>query len=250
MMIKRFFLFFSLFTVLVMSCGKNETEILPKIGKEYYPLKIGKTITYDVDSVIYDPIQSGGVKIDTFKWQIREVIVDTFRDKSNELNYIIERSQRIKGENNWQIESVLTAILTQHHAFRTENNIRYVKFPTVFSDKTIWDGNVYIDPSVKMLIAGETLEFFSKKWTYQIESYGKSEKIGEQTYENVLTVLAQSDPKILTEKRYNLEKYAKGVGLVYKEQKILDTQKLDANIAWEKKAEKGFILIQKATSFN
>ena len=72
-------------------------------------------------------------------------------------------------------------------------------------------------------------------------SYGKAEKIGTKDYADVLTIQAQSDPKILTEKRYSLEKYAKGVGLVYREIRILDTQKLDASTAWEKKAQKGFI---------
>ena len=252
-LIKHSFILFIIlsFTIsLLISCGKNETETLPKLGKEYYPLQIGKAVTYEVDSIIYDPISNGVVKIDTFKWQVRELLVDTFRDKSNVLNYTIERSLRAKGVQNWQIESVLSAALTQDHALRTENNILYIKFPTTFGVKTNWDGNVYVDPSVKMIIAGETLEFFSKKWVYQVESYGKSEKIGDKTYEDVLTITAQSDAKILTDKRYTLEKYAKGFGLIYREQKILDTQKLDANIAWEKKAEKGFILIQKAVSFN
>ena len=96
--------------------------------------------------------------------------------------------------------------------------------------------------SIKLEVAGEILEPFSKKWTYEILSYGKAEKIGTKDYADVLTVQAQSDPKILTEKRYSLEKYAKGIGLIYREIKILDTQKLDATIAWEKKAQKGFIV--------
>ncbi len=240
-----------LFTYLLfIGCGKNEIENLPKLGKEYYPLQIGKAAIYEVDSIIYDPISNSVVKIDTFKWQVRELLIDTFRDKSNVLNYTIERYLSPRGLQNWKIESVLTAALTENHALRKENNILYIKFPTTFGVKTNWDGNIYVDPSVKMIIAGETLEFFSKKWVYQVESFGKSEKIGDKTYEDVLTITAQSDAKILTDKRYTLEKYAKGFGLVYREQKILDTQKLDANIAWEKKAEKGFILTQKAISFN
>ena len=248
--IKHLFILLIFPIILSIGCGKNETETLPKLGKEYYPLQIGKAVTYEVDSIIYDPISNGVVKIDTFKWQVRELLVDTFRDKSNVLNYTIERYLSPRGLQNWKIESVLTAALSDNHALRKENNILYIKFPTTFGAKTNWDGNIYIDPSVKMIIAGETLEFFAKKWVYQVESYGKSEKIGDKTYEDVLTVTAQSDAKILTDKRYTLEKYAKGFGLIYREQKILDTQKLDANIAWEKKAEKGFILTQKAVSFN
>ena len=111
-------------------------------------------------------------------------------------------------------------------------------------EKTNWDGNIFNDPSVKFIIAGELLEPFSKKWDYQIESFGKSETIGGRVFEDVLTVSGKTDVKILTETRSLVEKYAKGVGLISKELKILDTQKLDANVAWENKAEKGVIIRQ------
>ena len=96
-LIKHLFILLIFPIILFTRCGKNETETLPKLGKEYYPLQIGKTATYDVDSIIYDPVSNGVVKIDTFKWQVREFLVDTFRDKSNVLNYTIERSIRARG---------------------------------------------------------------------------------------------------------------------------------------------------------
>jgi hypothetical protein len=234
---------FALFIVFgIIACGKNETETLPNLGKEYFPLAIGKTALFDLDSVIYDPVTLSVSRIDTFKWQAQEVLSDTFRSKSGNLSYVVDRSIKAKTSVEWTPRETFSASLTQQYALLSENNLTFIKFPSFFDVGTTWDGNLFNDIATKFDVAGEILEPFSKKWTFEILSFGKAEKIGGKDYADVLTVEAQSDPKILTEKRYSLEKYAKGVGLVYREMKILDTQKLDATIVWEKKAQKGFIV--------
>jgi hypothetical protein len=234
----------SILLVTQSSCGENVTETFEQKGKDYYPLAIGKSITYNVDSVIYDPQSNGFVKIDTTYWQFKEDIVDTFKSKDGSLQYKIERSERRKGATSWVTTKVLSASINAQNVLRDEDNMRFVKFPITFLEKTTWDGNAFNDPSIKIVIAGELLELFSKKWESQIESFGKSETIGGKVFDDVLTVVAKTDPKILTETRSTVEKYAKGVGLVSREFKVLDTQKFDANIAWEKKAEKGVIIRQ------
>ncbi|MDZ7880926.1 MAG: hypothetical protein U5L45_24840 [Saprospiraceae bacterium] len=226
----------------VVACGKNETETLPNLGKEYFPLSIGRTAVFDLDSIIYDPITLSVSRIDTFKWQAQEILSDTFRSKSGNLSYVVDRSIKAKNGTEWIPRETFSASLTMQYALLSENNLSYIKFPNFFDVGTTWDGNLFNDIATKFDVAGEILEPFSKKWTFEILSFGKSEKIGNKDYTDVLTVQAQSDPKILTEKRYSLEKYAKGVGLVYREIEILDTQKLDATIAWEKKAQRGFIV--------
>ncbi|MEN9613298.1 MAG: hypothetical protein RLZZ628_4112 [Bacteroidota bacterium] len=237
-----FFLFFCL------ACSKNETETLSKIGAEYYPLTIGKSITYQIDSIIYDTLAQN-VKIDTYRLQAKEVLKDTFRNLLGQLMYRMERFERKNDSDTWDIKNVFSAQLTDNQAIRLENNMIFLKFPIPVFEKQTWDGNVFIDAGLKILVAGETIEPFSKKWTFSTESLGKSEAIGNKNFTEVLTVKAQTDPKVLTEWRYQLEKYAKGIGLVYREVKILDTQRLDANIAWEKKASKGYILRMTVLSY-
>lgn len=236
-------LFFSTFLTLLNAC-KTEKDSYVSLGKEYMPLRLGQTLTYDVDSVIYDPQSNNTVLIDTHYWQIKEVLKDSFRDLTGVLTYKVERWHRLKGASQWEIDHVLAVAATDAYFIREDNNLRFIKLPLVFGNKTTWDGNAFIDPSVKITIAGESLQPFSKKWTYQIVSLGVSEKIGNKTYPDILTVQAQT-VNILNEKRSVLEKYARDIGLVYREEKILDTQKLDANIAWEKRAEKGYILTQR-----
>ena len=69
----------------------------------YYPLEIGKYITYSVDSVRYSAQSGGGTNIDTSSFQWREMVIDTFReqiggevpfqrwDRSKELSLIHEK---------------------------------------------------------------------------------------------------------------------------------------------------------------
>ncbi len=231
---------FGLFSLIMTACGSNESETLPNLGKEYYPLAIGQNATFDLDSVIYDPLPTG-TKIDTYRWQAREVLSDTLRSKAGQLTYVIDRSIKTAASLSWTPRETFGTSLTSDYALLSENNLTYIKFPTYFNVGTNWDGNTLNDVATKLDVAGEILEPFSKKWIFEVVSFGKAEKVGTKDYPDVLTIKAQSDPKILTEKRYSLEKYAKGVGLVYREIQILDTQKLDATIAWEKKAQKGFI---------
>ena len=239
-----------LFSFLLGSCGKNETETLPDLAKEYFPLQIGKTLFYDIDTIQFDPQPNAPVKIDTFRWQVKETFVDTFRDVTGVLNYKVERSERPRGSSsNYEVRKIFTSALSQNEALRTEDNLKFVKMPRFVGEKTTWDGNVYCDQSLVIEVAGERIGLFSKKWNYGVVTIGKAEKVGTKDFTDIITILAQSDVNILTEKRYNLEKYAKGVGLVYKEQQVLDTQKLDKTIAWEKKAEKGFIVKQTITGF-
>ncbi len=232
---------FGLFCLVITACGSNESETLPNLGKEYYPLTIGQSATFDLDSVIYDP-QPSKIQVDTYRWQAREVLNDTLRSKTGQLTYIVDRSIKTAASLNWTPRETFGASLTTDHALLSENNLTYIKFPTYFSVGTNWDGNLFNDVATKLDVAGEILEPFSKKWTFEVVSFGKAEKVGTKDYSDVLTIRAQSDPAILTEKRYSLEKYAKSIGLVYREIQILDTQKLDPSIAWEKKAQKGFIM--------
>ena len=160
---KKIFIPLSILTFFVVSCGSNEVETLPELGSVYLPLSIGKTTIFDVDSVIYrQEIKQGFVKIDTNSWQIQEVLQDTFRDSEGNLSYRIDRFERKKGTLNWNVTKVFSTALTQKYALRNENNLRYIKFPNYFKEKTVWNGNIFND-TVKIVANDDILELFSKQ---------------------------------------------------------------------------------------
>ncbi len=243
---------FSFSILIFTSCERDpviETPDRSGFGYDFYPLEIGKYITYQVDSLQYD--ESEGITIES-SFELREEIVDTIRDNQNRLGYRIERYRKNPGED-WQIHDIVAAFNTETTAERLENNLRFVNLSFPVEEGKSWDGTAHIDPTIKIFVAGESIEMF-KNWTYEILAVDDSIFLEGLAFNNVMTVL-QVDEDNLVERRYSRERYAKGVGLIYKEQIILDTQ-CGGNpgdcigMPWEEKAEKGYILEMRAIDYN
>ncbi len=231
--------------VALFSACKSTSEVeppLPKLGDAYAGLTVGRYIEYQADSVIYDPQPLGNIKIDTFRLQIREKIVDTFIDVQGMKRFRVEYSERKNATEAWNLKSIKTATIGEQNVERTEGNLRFVVMPLFFNEKTAWTSTVFINPDTEISVADEKITPFSKRWSATVVSFDKAETIGGKAFAQVLTTRAQTPASITNEKRYLLEKYAKGVGLVSRELHILDTQDLDANATWEKRAQRGFIL--------
>lgn len=232
----------------VISCDKQVIEDFDiNYGFDYYPLEPGKYRVYAVDSVIYDPVNSGTF-IDTISLMIKEEVIDTFYDSSHELNYVLRRSQRYDITAPWEETDTWYALRDSQKAVLTEENLRFVKLTFPVKQFNTWNGNSFIDPGLIVDIRGETIEMF-KNWNYEVAEILDTETIGTYQFENVAHI-KQADDENLIEKRYAIEKYVRGVGLVFRELKILDTQNIDPNLPWEVKAEKGFILHQLLIEYN
>ncbi len=215
-----------------------------ELGYDYFPLYIGAYWEYQVDSVIYDPAV-GGTDITTYQSLAKEEVVDTFTDNTGEVNYIIYRYYRKDADQPWEIQYVWHASRDKREGIRVENNLRFVKivFPPV--QGAAWDGNIYIDESIDVPIAGEPIQIFKNWGQYRITAIDQSINRSGKTYDPVLTVTQVDDQdRNLIEKRYAIEQYARGVGLIYKEMWILNSQKINDSSSWEVKAEEGFILKQ------
>ncbi len=221
-------------------------------GYDYFPLIVGKYMEYQVDSIVYDFTPDGGITLESTTF-IREEIVDTILDNSERILYVVERFERKNNAEDWLISDVWTAYADGQRVERTEENLRFIKmiFPVVVN--STWNGNMFIDESLIIPIAGEGMEIF-KGWSYEVLSVGEQETVGNEIFPDVTTI-SQANTENLIELRESTEKYARGIGLVYREMRILDTQcggqLVDCDgLTWEQKAEKGFILRQWMTSHN
>lgn len=230
------------------SCEKHVTEDYNiDYGLDYYPLEVGKYKVYMVDSVIYDPTNTGTF-IDTVSVFIKEEVVDTFYDSGNALNYVLERSQKYVPGDPWTISDRWYALRDSQKVILTEENQRFVKLTFPVKQYNTWDGNSFIDPGLIVDIRGESIEMF-KNWYYEVTELIDNETIGSIDFSNIAHITAADDENLI-EKRYVIEKYARGIGLIYKELKILDTQNINPALSWEEKAEKGFILRQYLIEYN
>ena len=237
------------FLFLLNACKETPDDFQPTdAGYDYFPLSIGKYLLYEVDSTIYDP--TGDTSVYTSHTLMKEEILDTLRDNLGNLLYKLERYERQADTLPWQVKKVFTASVQGDQAVVTEDNLRFIRMTFPVRKNETWNGNVHFDPGLIVTVAGESLEMF-KGWAYKIEETGVPVAVGNFNFEEVATI-READSENLIEKRLSKAQYAKGIGLVYRELWILDTQCVEScdGQTWEQKAEKGFILKQTITGHN
>lgn len=201
---KKYFYIITFSAIIFSGCKKDE-HITVDQGYDYFPLKAGHTIIYDVDSIVYDDFFTP-VKIDTFKYQIKEIIESFFIDGQGREAWRLERYIQTD-TTSWEIRQVWTAALTATTAEKVEENLRYIKIAFPVKENKTWNGNSYNNlPSQE----------------YRVEELNTPAQISTYSFEETLKVL-QGDEENLIEKFYSEERYARNVGLVYKE--LVDVKK-------------------------
>lgn len=237
------------FCALFVTCEKGKEPIPPDSGKEYLPLSVGKFVEYRVDSIIYDPIPQG-IRVDTSSSYVREEQIELLENGQGETQVVIERSTRHSPDSAWIVTDHWQLTRNDDFAVRTEENLPFVilDFP-IRSDKS-WAGITFLNPNFSTEIAGERVEVF-KGWMSQVISMAIPEIIGAFQFDDITTI-SHARHENLLELRMVTEKYARNIGLVFRELKILDTQCIQpcSGQSWEQKAERGFILRQAITDYN
>lgn len=220
----------------LFACKEEVAAPVLEYRYEYFPLSIGQERLFVVDSILFDPL-GNRVQIDSSKTFIRELVVDTFRNASNGLEYRIERYERRKSTSPWVLKKVLSESRPSDQAQRFEDNFRLLKMVFPLKQGQVWNPLVFVDPLSKVDVKGEPLELF-KGWEAQVKSIGQS----WNQYANTLEIRF-SDYENAIELRRGTERYAANLGLVYRELSVLNTQCLSCQgQLWEKKAQAGFIL--------
>lgn len=240
-MTRLFLLLLVIGSVICFSSCDEETQVIDlEEGMDYFPLEIGHNLIYEVDSINFI---TGGTIIDSTHTFVRENVVDTLLDNEGNTLYKIERFERKSDTLDWNIRDVWTASKDANRAFRTEENLRFVKLIFPLKEERVWESTAFIDKGMIVTVGGgETMELF-KNWESEVLSVNQLETIGGIEYPEVATI-SHADSENLIEYRYVIEKYAKNVGLVYREMWILNTQNTADGLTWREKAEKGFILRQ------
>lgn len=108
----------------------------------------------------------------------------------------------------WEINKATMHQLTTTTAERVEDNQRYIKLIFPPAENKTWNGNAYNT-------MGEQ--------KYKYKNVNKKIELNTFTFDTTLTVI-QQDEENLIEKFYIEEKYASGVGLIYKKITSLKTE--------------------------
>ena len=245
----QFFLFIVFLSVAVhwLACTKSEQDPYSssELGLEYYPVAIGNSWVYAVDSIVV--ALRGSVTIDSSHAFVMEYVADSFRNATQQLVYRVDLFYRRDSTQGWElignhfIEKNNTALV------KREGGLDFTKLIFPVEAFSSWDGNSRIHPRTQIQVNGEILEPYAD-WRYVYNYKDKSEVLDGHSYPQVCKV-TEVDDENLIEKRFSTARYAKNTGLIYREVWILDTQNTNQAIPFQNRAEKGFILRQKLISF-
>lgn len=211
-------------------------EDLSNLGLDYYPTKLGKYVVYDVDSIVYTQLTKDTL---VFKYRIKEKLADTYSDNLGQPAIRVERY--IKNYDPakpydsipWTIKEVWMVNANLKSIQVVESNVRFTKLIFPIQENASWDGN-----------ANNSQE----AWDYTYNYIDKSEKINSVLLENVVQV-KQKDYRTLISYQYYSEKYAKEIGLVYREIKDLLSNNIIANKPVEDRIESGIIYKQTLVTY-
>lgn len=201
-----------------VSCTKHKAETPPDLGYDYAPIKIGKYVVYDVDSTVYDDFFGDTI---ITKYRIKEKFEENITDNEGRsairLVRYIKMFDATKDYSNipWVIKDVWNYTKTNTTLEVVEEDIRFTKLTFPVKEDATWNGNAFNT-------MGE--------WEYSYTYIDKRETLNGNVFENVLCV-KQKDDKLINyiHRQYYIEKYAKGVGLIYKEIKDLEANKVLLN---------------------
>ncbi len=244
--------------LLLAACSKRQIQDPAPFDTAqlaYFPLTTGHYVVYRVDSLVFDPAP-GGTARDSSSTFVKEMIADSLLDNTGQWQYIMERYERKTTSAPWALKFVGTASRTNTQAVRTEQNLRFLKMVFPMNKRSNWDGNLWIDKNREIEIAGERMQPFIN-WQYDVDSIDVASSIGGFTFDSTL-IITEANYSDVIERRFSRAWYAKHVGLVKREQWILDSQYCaqfppppDCQTRpWELKAEKGYILRQTVLEFN
>jgi hypothetical protein len=194
---------------LLYACKPKETDDGSSVdlGYGYYPVQVGSTWIYDVDSLVYDD-NSGRTTIDTFEYQYREMITGTFTDVTGRTAHLVSRAYRNSDTDTWAPANTWTLLKTEQSVQKVQENTRLVKLVFPLNPSQKWDGNAYNS-------LGEE--------EYSLAFFGQPYHTPHAQYDKALQVMHQDEENAIEEiRRY--EVYAQHTGMVYALSDSLNTQ--------------------------
>ncbi len=209
-------LIISAMLMLIMgSCEKTESKPSSIQIEEYYPLQLGKYITYRLDSTVYINLST---KKDVRSYIIQDFVDAEVTDNLGNPGYRIRRMMRSNTDTTKWFDNASFIVIPSTRTYQfIENNLRFIKLVNPVADATTWAGNSYINTDDNFLR-------FYENWEYFYENIGQPFVSNNNVFDTTITVnqvdMVNGDP---SNKNFfyaitkSSETYAKGVGLVYKE---------------------------------
>jgi len=221
----RYLLASVLACLIFFSCTRTTEEFTTPHLYEYFPVQIGKYITYRLDSTVF--INFGSVAA-VHSYQEKQVIDAKIPDGLGRDTYRILRFLRdTAGTQPWISAGSYFITPTDSVIEVNENNLRIIKLVVPITQDNTWKGNRYLPDDAYAPLYSFNNDFRMNDWDYTYSSIDGSLTAQGQTYNDVITVdgidmsfnadvenASVLDPNTIAYVNYLRERYAKGLGLI------------------------------------
>jgi hypothetical protein len=240
---------FSALTLLVImnACGKETDNTQYDKPTDFLQLEIGKYVIYRLDSTKFTNYVDEVIN----SYQAKDIVEGKYTDQLNRPTWRIQRYLRnlnSTNESDWKAGVAYEVIEGDNIIEVNENNLRFLKMQGPVKEGRSWKGNGYLpeEPYKQYDFSiTEGMEF----WEYTYEEFGAAELNGK-AYDNTITITQINDstdvPVIDIHKPASktvwIEKYAKNIGLIYRDVAIWEYQPPTSSEPMGKKVGFGFRL--------
>ena len=190
---------FFLILIINLSCDPVEYSEV-KSYQDYFPIEIQKEKKFLVTNIIHNSFGK-----DTSSYYLKEILTEAFIDLEGDTAYRIERYWRTDSSQSFNIKDVWVAKIKTSSIQQKEENISYTKLIFPIDQNSFWNGNAFNNLGYQ---------------EYSVQSIHAGFNLNNLTFDSCVSV-NQNYKSNLLEYENSQEIYSLGVGLVYKEEIIL-----------------------------
>lgn len=200
------------------ACTTKKIDLASPPLSDYFPLVVGKHITYRLDSTVTTQF---GRDTTVRTYRVRDRVDAQITDARGRTAYRIVRSTS---------NATGTAPFLPEHTFMTipqgedwiehvENNLRFMKLRFPIREGFSWKGNSFIETAS----INSSVRYLAG-WDYRYVEVEKPFTVNGVTYPNTITIHQREEvippgpfnPAFFKQYNFSVEVYAKGIGLIYK----------------------------------
>lgn len=227
----------ALSSMVFFSCNEKEDFVSDSLT-DYMPLAPGKYITYRIDSLVFPNF---GRNIEVHKYQVKHQVDALITDNLGRPAYRVYRFVRDSaGTQPWQPNGTYLVTILADQAEVSDDNLRIIKLHLPVRNGFSWKGNRYLpydtipgspegsyDPLYDFDNDDEMAD-----WDFYYDGDPVTFSYKGINYNNVVTVeqideafnVPITNPAFYASRSRAVDKYAKGIGLVYKELELWEHQ--------------------------
>ena len=193
-------------------------------------MKIGGFITYRVDSLVF--INTGKTEA-IRKYQMKHIVEWKTSDNLNRPTWRVNIYQNDSlAAGPWVLKGFYLVTPLSKSVEVIENNLRIIKVQLPVKEGFTWKGNSYLPDRPYAETYATSVDENMDLWDFRYEEVSRPALIGNVTIPEVTTITHIDETRnvpmvtdtLYASKEFSLEKYAKNIGLVYREHILWENQ--------------------------